>query len=99
MENYDAEYKQKLNGNRRIFMSALADHIHDLIARLREKGALQAFEAKEIQKVSSDNNPEVGISTLIDILCNRDEDVFKKFKGCLREMGLNELVNDLLEGK
>ncbi|XP_050391356.2 reticulocyte-binding protein homolog 2b [Patella vulgata] len=96
-QDYDAKYKQKLNGNRRKFMSVLADHIQDLIARLREKWALQAFEAKAIQKVISENNPEVGISSLIDVLCEREEVVFNKFKECLREMGYNELVDDFLE--
>ncbi|KAK6189962.1 hypothetical protein SNE40_001921 [Patella caerulea] len=95
---YDAGHHQKLNGNRRHLMSALADSIDDLVQRLCQKRALQRFELKEIQKVSREFNPEGGVSTLIDVLLGRDETVFTKFKQCLRDMDRGALI-DLIEGR
>ncbi|XP_050411085.1 uncharacterized protein LOC126825496 [Patella vulgata] len=94
---YDLIHHQKLNGNRRKLQTQLADYFNELIERLREKGGLQKYEFTQIQNTRRNEGPEAGISKLIDCLCDRDVEVYNIFKECLIEMGLKQIVVDLLE--
>ncbi|KAK6175041.1 hypothetical protein SNE40_013582 [Patella caerulea] len=96
LKSYDADHKLKLQRNRRLLISKLAKYCGDLTARLLEKRVVQEFEFERIQEVSDAGDPETGVSTLINLLCTKDEGVFKEFVTCLREMELKVVVDMLL---